>query len=75
VPRITVPTFILTARDDPFVAIEPFETLTAPAHIHVAILARGGHMGFLGWDGARAVRWAEQRLTEWVLKALNASID
>ena len=67
IPRIEVPTLILTARDDPFVAVESFETLTAPPHIDVMLLARGGHMGFLGWDGARAVRWAEHRLTEWVL--------
>jgi predicted alpha/beta-fold hydrolase len=68
VPRITVPTLILTARDDPFIAVESFEMLTAPPQMEVMILARGGHMGFLGWDGARAVRWAEHRLAEWVLE-------
>ena len=31
VGRITAPTLILTARDDPFIAVEPFEELTPPA--------------------------------------------
>jgi predicted alpha/beta-fold hydrolase len=67
IARIAVPAFILTARDDPFVEVESFDRLTAPPHIEVAILSRGGHLGFLGWDGGRAVRWAERRLAEWVL--------
>lgn len=66
IPKIEVPALILTARDDPFVAVEPFETLAAPAHVEVHILPRGGHLGFLGWDGAGGIRWAEQRLADWV---------
>jgi predicted alpha/beta-fold hydrolase len=69
IPRIAVPAFILTARDDPFVAVEPFEKLAGPRHIEVTILARGGHLGFLGWNGGHAVRWAERRLAEWVLES------
>ena len=33
--RIAVPTLILTARDDPFIAVEPFEELKAPANVTV----------------------------------------
>src|SRR5207244_11355255 len=33
IPRIPVPTLIVTARDDPFVAAEPFERIQAPAHV------------------------------------------
>jgi predicted alpha/beta-fold hydrolase len=68
IPQITVPTLILTARDDPFIAVEPFEQLRAPAHVQVRILPRGGHVGFLGWDGAGGIRWAERRLTDWLLE-------
>src|SRR5262249_10837683 len=32
IPRIQVPTLILTARDDPFIAAEPFETLPVLAN-------------------------------------------
>lgn len=65
IERIPVPTFILTARDDPFIAVEPFEQIKAPEHVTVRILRHGGHVGFLGWDGNGGFRWAEQRIVEW----------
>ena len=68
VPRIAVPALILTARDDPFVTAEPFETLPVAAQVEVHVLRRGGHLGFLGWDGLRGVRWAEQRVFDWVTR-------
>jgi predicted alpha/beta-fold hydrolase len=67
VPHIRVPTLIMAARDDPFIAVEPFEELRVPSHIQVRIVPRGGHVGFLGWDGAGGIRWAERRLVEWVV--------
>lgn len=67
--EIAVPTLILTARDDPFIAIEPFDSSAVPGHVEVRILPRGGHIGFLGWDGAGGVHWAEHRITQWVLRA------
>jgi predicted alpha/beta-fold hydrolase len=67
VPNIRLPTLILTARDDPFIAVEPFEELCVPGHIHVRILPRGGHVGFVGWDGAGGIRWAERWVVEWAL--------
>jgi predicted alpha/beta-fold hydrolase len=68
VPRIQLPTFILTARDDPFIAVEPFESLAAPPNVHVEILPYGGHLGFLGWDGTGGIRWAERRIADWVTR-------
>jgi uncharacterized protein len=65
--RIQLPTFILTARDDPFIAVDPFEELKAPSHVEVRILRYGGHLGFLGWDGAGGIRWAERRIVDWVM--------
>jgi predicted alpha/beta-fold hydrolase len=66
IPRITVPAFLLTACDDPFILVNPYEALKVPPHIEVHITERGGHMGFLGWDGAGGIRWAEQRVVGWV---------
>lgn len=66
IAQIAVPTLILTARDDPFIAVEPFEALQAPGHVTVRIVRHGGHLGFLGWDGAGGIRWAERRVLEWV---------
>jgi len=65
-PHVTVPTLILTARDDPFIAVEPFDNLRLPDHMQVRILHCGGHLGFVGPDGAGGIRWAERRVVEWV---------
>jgi uncharacterized protein len=67
IERIDVPAWILTARDDPFVAIEPFETLKCPTSLHLEIADCGGHLGFLGADGAGGIRWAERRMVDWLL--------
>jgi predicted alpha/beta-fold hydrolase len=68
IERIPVPTLILTAHDDPFIAVEPFKALNAPGHIEVHILKGGGHLGFLGWDGTGGITWADRRVTDWVLR-------
>jgi predicted alpha/beta-fold hydrolase len=68
VPRIQVPTFILTARDDPFIAVEPFDELHLPDHIRLRVVPQGGHLGFLGWDGVGGFRWAERRIAEWIVQ-------
>ena len=68
IPNIQVPTLILTARDDPFIAVEPFERLKVPPHILIRIVPHGGHIGFLGWDGAGGIYWAERRMVEWALE-------
>lgn len=70
IPHITVPTLILTSRDDPFIAVEPFEELRVPGHVEVTIVAQGGHAGFIGWDGAGGIRWAERRVVDWAVAGL-----
>src|SRR5205085_11718848 len=67
IAAITVPTLILTARDDPFIAVEPFEQLVPPPHVEVRIADRGGHTGFLGPDGRGGIAWAETKLAEWLV--------
>lgn len=66
IPAIRVPTFMLTARDDPFVAVEPFDALQPSPFVEVHISVHGGHMGFLGVDGNGGIRWAETRLIDWL---------
>lgn len=68
IPRIKVPSFILTARDDPFIPAAPFENLRLPGHVEMHIAQRGGHMGFLGWNNGDGVRWAEARICEWLTR-------
>jgi predicted alpha/beta-fold hydrolase len=65
--RIQAPALILTARDDPFIAVEPFESLNPPPHVEVEIQDHGGHLGFLGHDGNGGIRWAERRIVAWLL--------
>jgi predicted alpha/beta-fold hydrolase len=66
---IAVPTFILTARDDPFVTVEPFAGLGVSGPVEVHVTDRGGHLGFLGPDGAGGIRWAERRVIDWITRA------
>ncbi len=68
IARIAVPTFILTARDDPVVAVEPFEALSTEAAVEVHITPHGGHLGFLGPDGAGGIRWGETQVVNWLEK-------
>ncbi len=63
--QIRVPTIVLTARDDPFIAIEPFDRLRGNPAIELHIAERGGHLGFLGNDGVGGIRWAETQVVDW----------
>jgi predicted alpha/beta-fold hydrolase len=67
IPGIRVPTLILAARDDPFIAVEPLEELKLPPNVELRVLEHGGHLGFVGKDGAGGLRWAERRVVEWLL--------
>jgi predicted alpha/beta-fold hydrolase len=69
VPNILLPTLILTARDDPFIAVGPFEELKVPSNILMRIVNHGGHLGFLGWDGRSGIRWADRYIVEWLMQA------
>jgi predicted alpha/beta-fold hydrolase len=44
---LTVPTTILTAADDPVIAVEDFETLTPSPLLDLRIERFGGHVGFV----------------------------
>jgi predicted alpha/beta-fold hydrolase len=65
---IRLPTLILTARDDPFVAVRPFEELSLPPNVELRIIDRGGHLGFVGPDRLGGMRWAEALVLEWLLQ-------
>lgn len=73
VDRIAVPTFILVARDDPFIVTRPFEELGSTPLREIHVVSHGGHMGFLGWDGAGGIRWAERAIARWVMGRFRSS--
>lgn len=66
IESIRVPTFVLASRDDPFIAVEPFDALPKLDAVEVHIAPHGGHMGFLGPDGAGGIRWAETQIVRWL---------
>jgi predicted alpha/beta-fold hydrolase len=68
VTRSPVPTLLLTARDDPFVPVEPFETIPETPNLEIHIVDHGGHLGFLGLDGEGGIRWGERQVVDWLLK-------
>lgn len=66
--RIEVPTFVLSAADDPAVPIEMFHRIPKSPAVEFCLTESGGHLGYIGVEGVDAdCRWAEWRLVDWVL--------
>ena len=40
---------------------------TGPANVELRIVPKGGHLGWLGWDGAGGIRWGERQVANWIL--------
>lgn len=68
VQNITSPTFLLTAKDDPFVAFESYEKLSDnllwPDCVHLTYSEYGGHMGYFSRHQHKkfGYRWMDQYL-------------
>ena len=66
-PRITVPTLILNARNDPFLTTDslPFPEADANPSLFLETPDSGGHVGFL--DFANGTQpWSERRVAEFL---------
>jgi hypothetical protein len=75
IDRIRVPGLLITAEDDPFIAVEPYRSpeVTSNPALTVVVTRHGGHCGFVekpsdGYDGF----WAEQAVVEFVAWQLEA---
>ncbi|MFO0966802.1 MAG: alpha/beta fold hydrolase [Gemmataceae bacterium] len=68
---IETPTLILAARDDPFVCGRTLARLPPHSFMETHMEAHGGHLGFLGRDGAGGVRWAERYIVEWLMRGIS----
>jgi len=66
-PQIELPCLIVAARDDPFVAAGSFDEAQPGPRTTIELARHGGHLGFLGGDGHGGIRWAEARITRWLL--------
>ena len=70
IPRITVPTLLVNAADDPFLAPEcfPLEEALASEVFTLEVPASGGHLGFVTFRaGGRS--WVEKRALDFVASA------
>jgi uncharacterized protein len=69
ISRITVPTLLVHAQDDPFIPFESFRHPDIEANTNVVLLApeQGGHVGFISADREGEDRfWAEAIAVEFV---------
>jgi len=71
VDRIRVPALVITAEDDPFIALPPFRDpkVTGNPAVTVVITRHGGHCGFIeaardGYDGY----WAEREIVDFAAR-------
>ncbi len=75
VHNIEVPTYSLTAADDPFVSVESYKQAPFSKSVQLHIEKRGGHMGYLSSQvtplGSK--RWLDYYMLE-ALKALQATL-
>lgn len=65
VDRIAIPALIVTAKDDPFVPVEPFEDprLTANPNITLKVTAHGGHCAYVASPSSESDGyWAEDQV-------------
>jgi predicted alpha/beta-fold hydrolase len=75
VERITLPTVIIAAHDDPFVPAESFETAAVRdnPNITLHLCSNGGHCGFVGpKSGEDDGYWAENRIVSFVEEQVDA---
>jgi len=71
--RITTPTLIINAEDDPFLPKEAIERARATASPAIEFVTTkcGGHTGFIsGTLPWRCEYWAEERIVEWLLASV-----
>ncbi|MFI4937484.1 MAG: YheT family hydrolase [Candidatus Berkiellales bacterium] len=64
---ITLPTFILHAKDDPLVSQNTFMRLPKRDGLELLLTEHGGHVAWLGFTGKRfEYRWMDRVIVEWI---------
>lgn len=71
-PRITKPTLIIHAKDDPFMAPDVVPDLAhLPANIEYQMTEHGGHVGFVSGSFRKPEMWLEKRIPQWLTAYLS----
>lgn len=65
-PKINIPTVIITAEDDPFVSVEDYREASYSPSTVLQIEKHGGHMGYLSKNGFGFTRWLDQALETYI---------
>ena len=70
VDRITVPTLILRALDDPFIRLLPETRAALLANCNIALIETqyGGHCAYLSGDPGDEIHWAEATVMRFLLQ-------
>ncbi|MCS5711387.1 YheT family hydrolase [Candidatus Berkiella aquae] len=67
IDNITLPTFLLYAKDDPVISRRSFLKLPHKKDFDVLITSRGGHVGWLGYTGDFGNwRWMDKAVVNWI---------
>lgn len=79
IDRISIPTLLLSARDDPFlprgVLDDVRRVAEKNAHLELEFTAHGGHVGFVtGWNPFRPTYYAERRACDFLAKQVNRDV-
>ena len=66
--RISTPTLILCAKDDPFIRILPDTRAKIRANQHISLVEteHGGHCAFLSCDAGEEIHWAEATIIRYL---------
>lgn len=70
-PKITIPTLVLNARNDPFLSPECFPEVLAKelTCVWMEFPEQGGHCGFPSANGLRAPTYAEERVVQFLTRS------
>lgn len=68
VNQIATPTFVLTSKDDPFIAFEDYKTAKWNRLAHTTFVDHGGHMGYI--SKVKSVRFGSRWLDDYLYKVL-----
>ncbi len=74
VGQIAIPTKVLFAKDDPFVDEQTYRDAKLSACTEVFTTEYGGHLGFIGRNLWRDLRWMDNQVLQWVDEWAKASL-